>query len=191
MTLSAERLSRAKKDIADVVAAVELGDDSNVSQEGRLLIIELMALDDAAWPPLLTNIEDSDLREHLGSIRQRLAEMKKTLPAGAFSQIRQVGHTAAFDFSQQSLMITLLFKAGEQSLVSRQDLEDTLWIGAAVLQVVSEAMRTMDGTLSSEARSGCIGEVFEENLKRAEDTVGEIRRISTAVRKSDTPGESG
>ena len=75
-------------------------------------------------------------------------------------------------------------------MVSRQDLEDTLWIGAAVLQVVSETMQTMDGTLSSEARSGCIGEVFEENLKHAEDTVGEIRRIFTTVRRTDAPGES-
>ena len=76
-------------------------------------------------------------------------------------------------------------------MVSRQDLEDTLWIGAAILQVVSEAMRTMNGTLDSEARSGCIGEVFEENLKRAEATVGEIRRIFTAVRRPDAPVESG
>lgn len=78
----------------------------------------------------------------------------------------------------------------DETMVSRQDLEDTLWIGAAVLQVVSETMRTMDGTFSSEARSGCIGEVFEENLKHAEDTLGEIRRIFTTVRRTDAPGES-
>lgn len=190
MTLSAERLSQAKKEIAGVIAAIEVGDDSNVSQGGRLLLAELMALDDAAWASLLANVEDSELREHLGSLRQRLTDVKAVSPAGAFSQIQQIGHSAAFDFSLRSLMINLRLKAGEQSLVSRQDLEDTLWIGAAVLQVVSEAMRTMDGTLSSEAQRGCIGEIFEENLKRAEDTVGEIRRIFTTVRRTDEPDES-
>lgn len=191
MILSAERLSRAKNDIANVVAALEVQDGRNVSPEGHRLLTELTELDDAMWASLLGSIEDSELREHLGSLRQMLADAKEVSPAGAFSQIRQVDHLAAFDFSLRSLMISLRFKAGEQSLVSRQDLEDTLWIGAAVLQVVSDVMRTMDGTLSSEARSSCIGDIFEENLKRAEDTVGEIRRIFTAVRKSDTPGESG
>lgn len=191
MTLSAERLSRAKRDIAGVIAAIESGDGSNISQEGNLILTELMDLDDAMWASLLESVEDRELREHLGSLRQKFAEMKEVLPADVLSHIRQVGHTADFDFSRRSLMISLRFQAGEQSLVSKQDLEDTLWIGAAVLQVVSDVMRTMDGTLSSEAQSGCIGEAFEENLKHAEDTVGEIRRILTAVHRTDEPDESG
>lgn len=187
MTLSAERLSRAKKDIAGVIAAIESGDGSNVSQEGHLILTELMDIDDAVWASLLEGVEDRELREHLALLKQKFAKMKEILPA----HVRQVGHTADFDFSLRSLMIRLRFQAGEQSLVSRQDLEDTLWIGAAVLQVVSEAMQRMHDTLSSETQRGCIGEAFEENLKRAEDTVGEIRWIFTAVRRTDAPDESG
>ena len=192
MTLNAERLSKSKKDIADVAAAVEARDDSNVSREGRLLLAELTALDDAAWDSLLESPVDSELRDQLGFLRQRIAEAKEYLPAGAFSRIRQVGHTASFDISRRSLTIRLLFKTAEdQSLHSSQDLEDTLWTGAAVVTVVSEVMQAMEGTLGPQAQRGCIGEHFEENLKRAEDAVAEIRRIFTAVRGVDALDDSG
>lgn len=191
MILNAERLSRVKKDIADIVAAVEAGDDSNISQESRLLIAELTALDDAAWDSLLESPVDGELRDQLGFLRRRIAEAMEYLPAGAFSQIRKVGHTASFDVSQRSLAIRLRFEAGDQSLVSSQDPEDTLWIGAAVLKVVSEVMQAMEGTLGPEAQRGCIGAHFEDNLKRAEEAVAEIRRLLTAVRGADAPDSAG
>lgn len=192
MILNAERLSRAKKDIADVVAAVEAGDDSNVSREGRLLLEELTAFDDAAWDSLLESPVDGELRDQLGFLRRKIAQAKESLPAGAFSQIRQVvGHTASFDVFQRSLMIRLRFQTGDQSLVSSQDPEDTLWIGAAVLKVVSEVMQAMEGTLGPEAQRGCIGAHFEDNLKSAEDAVAEIRQLLTAVRKADAPDNAG
>ena len=191
MILNAERLSRVKKDIADIVAAVEAGDDSNISQESRLLIAELTALDDAAWDSLLESPVDGELRDQLGFLRRRIAEAMEYLPAGAFSQIRKVGHTASFDVSQRSLAIRLRFEAGDQSLVSSQDPEDTLWIGAAVLKVVSEVMQAMEGTLGPEAQRGCIGMYFEDNLKYAEDAVAEIRRLFTAVGGADTPDNAG
>ena len=192
MTLSAERLNRAKQDIEDVVAAVKAGDDSNVSQEGHLLLAELMALGDAAWSPLLESLEDGELRDQLDFLRRRVAEAKGSLPAGSFSRIRQVGHMASFDVFQRSLTIPLRFETwGDQSLESGQDLEDTLWIGAAVLKVVSGVMQAMEGTLGPEVRRGCIGVHFEDNLKSAEDAVAEIRRIFTAVRGADTPDDTG
>lgn len=191
MILNAERLSRSKKDIADVVAAVEAGDDSNVSREGRLLFEELTVLDDVAWDSLLESPVDGELRDHLGFLRRKIAQAKESLPAGAFSQIRQVGHTASFDVSQRSLTIRLRFQAGDQSLVSSQDPEDTLWIGAAVLKVVSGVMREMEGTLGPEAQRGCIGAHFEDNLKSAEDAVVEIRQFLTAVRGADAPDNAG
>ena len=191
MTLNAERLNRAKQVITDVVAAVENGDDSNVSQEGHRLLAELTALDDAAWDPLLASLEDSELRDQLDSLRRQVAEEKAALPADAFSQIRQMGHTASFDVYRQSLMIRLRFEAGNQSLNSGQDLEDTLWIGTSVVTIVSEVMQAMEGTLGPEARRGCIGAHFEDNLKDTEDAVAEIRRIFTAVRGADAPDDAG
>ncbi len=192
MSLSAERLVGAKKDLADVVAAFTTRNDSNVSQEGRRVVDELWALDDAEWDALLASLEDSELRDLLGSVRQRASEVKRLLSADAVPQIRQILHRKSFYFSQQSLMILLRFNNGKgQSLLdSNQDLEDTLWIGAAVLQVVSDAMQDMDSTLNSEAQRRCIGTLFEQNLKRAEDAMGEIRRIFTALRGADTPDES-
>ena len=190
MSLSAERLVGAKKDLEDAAAALQTGDKSNVSQEGRRLVDELMLLEDAERSALLASVEDSELRDLLDLVIQRASTVKRMLSAGT---IRQIWHQESFLFSQQSLMIGLRFNNGKgQSLLdSNQDLEDTLWIGAAVLQVVSDAMQEMDSTLNPEAQRGCIGTAFEENLKNAEDAVGKIRRIFTALRGADTPDESG
>lgn len=184
MTLSAERLNRAKKEIADIVAALKAKDASNVSPEASRLFAEMTALDDAAWNSLLAGLENNDLRDQLSFLRQEVAESKEAFP-GAFSQIQQVGHAASFDVSLQSLTVSLHFKAGERSLVSNQDLEDTLWIGAAVLEAVSKAMQGMEDTLGIEARRACIGTDFESNLKRMEDAVTEIRRLHTEILGAD------
>ena len=188
MTLNAERLSRAKQDITDVVAAIKAGDPSNVSQEGRLLLDALTALADAAWDPLLASLEDSELRDQLDFLRRWITEVKES----AFSQIRRVDHTTSFDVSQGSLTIPLRFETwGDQSLDSSQDLEDTLWIGAAVVTVVSEVMQAMEDTLGPDAQRGCIGTQFENNLKDAEKAVAKIRRIFTAVHGAAAPDETG
>ena len=126
MAMNTERLNRAKKDIAGIVVAIKTGNDSNLSQESRLLFRDLMEIDDASWDPLLTSLEDSELRDQLRSLRQYAVKLKATLPDGAFSQIRHVGHMPFFDVSRRSLMIRLHLDQGSQSLVSSQDIEDTL-----------------------------------------------------------------
>ena len=190
MALSMERLNGAKEGLAEIIAAVEVGDDSDLSEESRRLLDELVALDDAAWDPLLASLEDSELRDQLDFLRRRIAEAEEALPVDTSSRIRRVGHTASFDVSQRSLTVPLRFETwGDQSLVSSQDLEDTLWIGWAVVAVVSEVMQAMEGTLSPDAQRDCIGQNFEDNLKRAEEALAEIRRIFTTVRGADTPDD--
>ena len=190
MTLSAKRLNKANKEVADIAAALETRDLSNVSPEGDRLVGEMMALDDAEWDSLLTGLEDDDLRSHLDFVRQNIAEARENFP-DALSRIQKIGHTASFDVSQRSLTILLRFTSRKQSLVSRQDLEDTLWIGAAVVRVVSEAMREMAGTLGIEAQRGCIGTNFEDNLKRAEDALEEIKRLHAAMRGGGPSDDGG
>ena len=187
MTLNAERLNRAKKDIADIVVAIKAGNGSNLSQENRLLFRDLMGLDDTSWDPLLASLEDSELRDQLRSLRQYAVDLRATFPDGAFSQIRHVGHMPFFDVSRRSLMIRLHLGQGNQSLVSSQDIEDTLWIGTAVLITVLDAMQGMKNTLVPDVQRDCIGEHFENNLKTAEDAIKRIRRIFTAVRGTDAP----
>ena len=187
MTLSAERLLRAKEDVVDVVRAIDSMDATNISREAHRLFGELVNLDDAAWDSLLASLDDVELHEQLGLIRRSLSDLKNGLPMDALSQIRTVGHMTSFDIYQRSLAIHLSFKAGEKSLNSNQDLEDTLWIGAMVVQIVSESMLAMEGTLRLDAQRNCIGKAFEENLKKAEDAVREIRRIYTAVSDADGP----
>ena len=187
MTLDAERLLGAKEDVANIFKAVQSKDATNFSGETHRLFGEFSNLDDAAWDSLLASLDDVELCEQLGSIRRSLDDLRNRLqlPMEALPQIGAVGHTTSYDFSRRSLAIHLSFKAGEKSLASNQDLEDTLWIGATVVQVVSEAMRTMEGTLRLDAQRKCIGMAFEENLKKAEDAVREIRRIYTAISGAD------
>lgn len=186
MDLNAERLNRAKKDIEGAVAAFKAGD--HVSQEGRLIVEELSALDDAEWNSLLASLEDGELRDLLGSVRQRFSEAKNPLFSDAsVHQIRNIGYQFLFDISQQSLIVFLRFNNlnGKSLLDQNQDMEHTLWVGAAVVEVVSEAMKAMDGPLNPEAQRVCIGSDFEKNLQKVEDAVGEIRRIFTAVHGMD------
>ena len=189
MTLSAERLNRAKDDLAEIVAAVEIGDDSDLSQESRRLLNELAALDDAAWEPLLANLGDRELRAQLDLLRRKVTEIKEPLPADAISRIVQIGHIASFNLTQRSLTISLRFEAVDQPLVSSQDLEDTLWIGRAIVTVVSEVMQTMESTLDPDTQRDCIGQSFEDNLNRTEEAVAKIRRIFTTVRGADMPDD--
>lgn len=190
MTLSAERLNKANKEVTGIVAALETRDPSNASQESDRLFGEMMALDDAEWDSLLAGLEDEGLRSHLDFVRRNIAEAKENFP-DAFSRIQKIGHTASFDVSQRSLTILLRFTAGELSLVSRQDLEDTLWIGAAVVRVVSGTMQEIAGTLGIEAQRGCIGTNFEDNLKLAEDALEEIKRLHMAMREEGASDDGG
>ena len=188
MDLSAERLNRAKKDIEGIVAAFKTGDYNSVSQEGRRLVEELSALDDAGWNLLLASLEDGELRDLLGSVRQRMSKEKDFWRSiDPIRQIRNIEYQFLFDISQQSLMVFLRFNnvKRESLLDQNQDMENTLWVGAAVVEVVSEAMKAMDGTLNPEAQRVCTGSDFEKNLKKVEDAVGEIRRIFNSVHGTD------
>ena len=184
MTLSTEHLKGAKKDIELAVAAIETGDDSDVSQEGRDLVEQLASLDDVQWDRLRSDLEDDDLRNALDVLRRQASDAKE-LSADVFSPIRQIGHHLSLDFGSPSLVVRLRFHGETSSFESRQDLEDTLWIGAVVVEIVRRTIRKMDDVLSPEAKSACIGDNFEERLKQAEDAVGEIRRMFTAIRTSD------
>ena len=187
MRLSAEHLNRAKKDLEGAVAAFETGDDSNVSAEGRNLVEQLAALNDVDLDRLRSDLKDSDLRNLLDSVRERTSEAKK-LSANTLSPIVEVGGNLLFDFNRSSLIVRLHFEAQTRSFESIQDLEDTLWIGAAVVELVKRSMREMDNVLSPEAKSGCIGEDFEERLKQIEDAVGEVRQLLTSIHASDALG---
>lgn len=180
MTL-AERLKASKGDIVTVLEAFRLGDASNVTVAGNSLVAELAGLDDLGWDGLLENLEDSELREQVELLRQIV---KEKAAVAAVHDIRQVRHSASFKLSPPGLTIGLTFKAREETLATRQDLEDTLWVGVAVVQVVRETMQSMKETLSLPAQRACVGSDFEDNLVRAEEAIAEIRQLYEVARKA-------
>lgn len=180
MTLNVERLLKAKGDIADLSRVVKSRGAADISDEARRLLADFANLDGVTWDFLLAKLDDLELREQLESIRRSLG-----------TQIRSVRHATSFDLARQSLKILLNMKAGENSLESNQDLEDTLWIGAAVVEVVSDSMLAMERTLHLEAQRNCVGTVFEENLMKAEKALREVRRIYMAASGAGGPDVEG
>lgn len=182
MRPSAERLKSAREDVADVLAAMEQGEYAGVSPAGRSLAAELLQLDDSAWAQLLASLEDDEnLHGMLTRLRNKLFGLRERLDR-FYSPIQKIFHYAFFDFSSEGLVVEMRFVKGEdESLVVRQDLEDTLQIATSVIESVVDVMRDM-GALSVDAKQKCIGQNFEVNLKRAAKGVREIEEILDSIR---------
>lgn len=178
MELSAERLKSARKDISDALAGLD--EHIAVSPTGEGLAEELWLLDDSAWEPLLASLEGDELHGVLTQLRRKFAEARERRDR-FFSPIERFGHGAFFDFAGGGLVVELRFvKSDGESLEVRHDLEDTLRIGASVIDSVAHVMRTMDA-LSADTKRRCIGQAFQENLKRAAEGVEEIERMFKAI----------
>ena len=68
----------------------------------------------------------------------------------------------------------------DESLEARHDLEDTLRLGASIIKTVAEFMRDLD-VLSTDTKRQCIGQDFEEHLKRAEEGVEEVKQMFNSI----------
>ena len=182
MRPSAERLKSAKKDVADVLVAIEQGRLAGVSPAAQSLAAELLQLDDSVWGQLLASLEDDEeLHGNLTRLKNELFRLRERLDR-FYSPIREIVHYAFFDFSSGGLVVEMRFVKGEgESLVIRQDLEDTLQIAASVIESVVDVMRDM-GVLSVDAKQKCIGQNFEVNLNRAAKGVEEIKGIFESIR---------
>lgn len=67
---------------------------------------------------------------------------------------------------------------------NRHDLEDALWVGVAVVEVVRQTMQSMKGGLTPSAQRACIGSNFERNLERAETAIAEVRQMYEVARNA-------
>ena len=183
MNLTPDQLLRRKEDIASVVRAVEEKNPSRASTQGTLLFEQMAQakLGESDWEELLSDLDDVELRGHMDSFRRYISEV----PASAISHVNSVGHSVALGgFPSVALLINLSFKTSlaSKSLDSSQDLEDTLWIGTAVVEAVSETMQSMKDALAPLAQRNCIGDNFKDNLERVESAVRQIReRYNTII----------
>ena len=179
---NAERLRSARKDIADALTAIEQGEPARVSPAGRSLVDELWQLESSSWVSLLASLEDDEeLHSALTRLRNKFSEMRQRRDR-LFSPVRQIGHRAFFDFNSGGLVVEIHFIKDEgESLEIRQDLEGTLGIGAMVIGSVADVMRNMD-VLSIDTKRQCIGQEFEENLKKTSKAVEEIEELLSSVR---------
>ena len=182
MNLTPDQLLSHKEDIASVIRALKEKDPSRASKGGSRLVEDLVKLDldEAGWENLLSGIDDAVLREHMDLLRKYISNV----PVSALSHVSQVGHSVTIsNLPSTSLTINLSFqtRTANKSLDSSQDLEDTLWIGMAVVEAVSETMQLMKDALAPLAQRNCIGDKFKENLERAESAVRQIRECYNTI----------
>lgn len=173
---SVERVKNARKDVIQALAAIE-GEDIEVSPEGQRLVAELVEMEDSAWGELLASFEGDELHDVLMRLRSEVRERRDLV----FSPIRRMGHRAFFDFPTGGLVVEMrIVKGRGDSLEARHDLEDTLRIGAWVIESVADIMRGMNA-LSSDTKQRCIGSNFEDYLKEATKSLEEIRLIFNSI----------
>ena len=176
MNLTPDQLLIRKEDIASVARAMDEKNPSRASTQGTLLFEQMAQakLSESDWEELLSDLDDVELRSHMDSLRKYISEV----PASALSAVNGVGYSVALGgFPSVSLLINLSFKTrmASKSLDSSQDLEDTLWIGMAVVEAVSETMQSMKDALAPLAQRNCIGDSFKDSLERVESAVRQIR----------------
>ena len=181
-----ERLKSARADVADALAEIEQGfrsgEDVAASSTAQRLVEELWRLEESAWGSLLASLEDDEeLHGVLTRLRIKFSEMRKRRDL-FFSPIRKFGHRAFFDFNSGGLVVEMHFVKDEgESLEVRQDLEDTLRIGASIIDSIADVMHKMD-VLSIQANRRCIGQEFEKNLKVAARGLEKIEEVFNSVR---------
>ena len=92
--------------------------------------------------------------------------------------ISRVGVMPLFDVAAMRMSIhLLLFDREREVLQTEQDLEDTLWISAAISEAVAYALENMAEKLTPGAYQACIGPNLLTNLEKAEASMKKIRGL--------------
>ena len=166
-------------DVAEVTDAL-----ATLSPEQERLVMELANVEDTAWTDLLGAVrkKDVELSAIIRSARQavQLAKMEtETNGPFGFSD-RIVGFSASPYLGLQNGMpiirVTFSF-ANKESMVSDQDLEDSLWVGASVLDSVAKSVQLLMEKFEIPRERIAWGDDFEARLALAEASVPTIRRL--------------
>ena len=188
MNIDLEELRR-RREVIDRVAGTS-GVAEARSVLGRLagedahLISGLSGMDGSDWEKLLETLRhaDSELATGVGSAREVVrAVLKEIQSEGPFefsSRIRAVSYSPYLDLATGGQVIRLIFKTVDgESIVSDQDLEDSLWIGAAVLDSIVESVDMMIENTGIPPERIAWGDDFGSRLALAEAATKKLRRL--------------
>ena len=171
--------------IASVSSAAELSAElRKLSQGVQRSIVQIVEADDSNWNEFVTSLQssDRDLAVVAGTIREKIRATMDSVgsedPFDLSSRVLGLMASPYFGLESGGAIIRFALKTGDgRSLVSDQDLEDSLWLGATVLDSVARATHLMLERYQISADRLIWGEEFESRLGLAEEAVRMLRRL--------------
>ena len=155
-----------------------------LSKEEQRFIFERMMLDPSDWEDLLNTLSegDSELSEIVQSageaVKSAVEEIESDEPFRFSSNIQAVNASPYLGLGNGVPYIRLIFRTSDgETIYSDQDLEDTLGIGTAVLQSVTESVQSIIRTLEIPPDRIVWGDEFEARLARAEEFTRTLRSL--------------
>ena len=156
---------------------------SEMQDTDRRFIGKILDLSESRWENLLNtlNESDSELSVVAQSARKALKSALEVVESGVpfrfSSRITGISASPYLGIEDGVPYIRLTFGTANEKIYSDQDLEDTLWIGTAVLETVAESAQSMIQTLQIPPENISWGEEFEARLARAEVHVRTLRSL--------------
>ena len=192
MNIDLEELRRRRDVIDRVAGASDVAEARSVlgklADEDAHLISRLAEMDGSDWEELLGTLKhaDSELAADVGSTREAVRAVLKDIQSeGPFkfsSRIRSVSYSPYLDLTTFGQVNRLIFKTvGGESIVSDQDLEDSLWIGAAVLDSIAKSVDMMVENAGIPPERIPWGDDFGSRLALAEAATKKLRRLYNEV----------
>lgn len=187
MAIGIEEIRRIREAFERVVSAgggeEALREFRNLSREQESIVRELMDLDESDWRRLLgtlgeTDPERSDSSRSAKDGIESIQSDQANQPFRLSSQIQNVGVFPYLSLESGVPLLRFIFKTADgKTLLSDQDLEDSLWIGVAVLQSVERSVRAMIEDCGIAPDRIVWGHQFGARLELAEESTTLLRGL--------------
>lgn len=196
MEIELEEIRRSR-DILERVGSAGGGAETRreletLSKEQESVLHELMDLHESDWRSLRGKLEEFDpelsaiVQSARSGIRSMVEEEEQDEPFRVSSRIQSMEAFPYLSLQYGVSFIRVTFKSADgKSFSSDQDLEDSLWVGMAVLQSVADSARKMVEELGIPPERVVWGDEFEGRLALAEESVRTLRRLYGGHREKD------
>ena len=172
-----DRISDAG-DVADVRSELE-----NLSLEEFHLLRKLDQIDETDWEFLLGALRETEpnlaivAQSSRKAAKSAFSDIRSDEPFQYSSRILSVSFSPYLDIAGGNQVIRLIFKTAEEPIISDQDLEDSLGIGAAILDAVARSVGMTVEEVGIPPERIEWGDEFENRLALAERAVSTLRRL--------------
>lgn len=155
-----------------------------LSAEHKRLLSELKNLEEADWVELLSAARgiDVELCAIMQAAKQAIrlvdVDVDEDEPFKFSSRIVALTASPYLGLRSRTPIIRIVFTSqGNESFISDQDLEDSLWVGASVIECVAESIQFMVEEFGISPEHISLGIKFGAHLESAEKATTTIRKL--------------